>query len=319
MSTEPKATHPHTLEKPVAEGDRLKPLVIYHDHCTDGFGAAYAAWVKFGDEAEYLPMQYGKKLDPSKVLYEDRVVYIVDFSFPRDVMEHLFDRAKHVVWLDHHKTAFEAWCQVERERYENETWEGHYILLDNNKSGALLAWEHFHPEQTPPLVIRHIDDRDRWQWKMRCSREVHAALQNMQPWTFSQWREAVMPDDAYGHLVQQGGAVLRTLDRQVKSSADGAAPCAIVLDSTPTPRPVAIGLAVNTSSNISEVGNALAQASGSYGLVWYFDGGTKRANCSLRSIGDYDVSSIAKIFGGGGHKNAAGFNIDMTTLLEWLK
>ncbi|PLX31947.1 MAG: hypothetical protein C0604_06035, partial [Clostridiales bacterium] len=28
---------------------------------------------------------------------------------------------------------------------------------------------------------------------------------------------------------------------------------------------------------------------------------------SMRSKGDYDVSQIASIFGGGGHKNAAGF------------
>lgn len=35
----------------------MKPLVIYHAACADGFGAAFAAWLKLGDEAEYLPMQ----------------------------------------------------------------------------------------------------------------------------------------------------------------------------------------------------------------------------------------------------------------------
>ena len=38
----------------------MKPLVIYHDHCTDGFGAAFAAWLKLGDDADYLPMAYGR-------------------------------------------------------------------------------------------------------------------------------------------------------------------------------------------------------------------------------------------------------------------
>ena len=37
-----------------------KPLVIYHDTCADGFGAAFAAWLVLGDEADYVPMQYGK-------------------------------------------------------------------------------------------------------------------------------------------------------------------------------------------------------------------------------------------------------------------
>ena len=29
----------------------MKPLVIYHKNCADGFGAAFAAWLKLGDEA----------------------------------------------------------------------------------------------------------------------------------------------------------------------------------------------------------------------------------------------------------------------------
>jgi nanoRNase/pAp phosphatase (c-di-AMP/oligoRNAs hydrolase) len=43
------------------------------------------------------------------------------------------------------------------------------------------------------------------------------------------------------------------------------------------------------------------------------------AKCSLRSNGDYDVSAIAKAFGGGGHRNAAGFQVPVETLLWWLK
>ena len=27
----------------------MKPLVIYHANCADGFGAAFAAWLKLGD------------------------------------------------------------------------------------------------------------------------------------------------------------------------------------------------------------------------------------------------------------------------------
>ena len=38
------------------------------------------------------------------------------------------------------------------------------------------------------------------------------------------------------------------------------------------------------------------------------------ANVSLRSVGDYDVSAIAKTFGGGGHRNAAGFEVALDRL-----
>ena len=67
----------------------MKSLVIYHANCTDGFGAAFAAWLKLGDEAGYLPMEYNKNPNnyfggrPIAQWARDTDVYILDFSFPR--------------------------------------------------------------------------------------------------------------------------------------------------------------------------------------------------------------------------------------------
>src|SRR3989344_1169898 len=36
-----------------------KIAVLYHKGCTDGFGAAWAAWKKFGARAEYLGVERG--------------------------------------------------------------------------------------------------------------------------------------------------------------------------------------------------------------------------------------------------------------------
>ena len=58
----------------------------------------------------------------------------------------------------------------------------------------------------------------------------------------------------------------------------------------------------------SEAGNILAKESGTFGMTWMINS-KGMANVSLRSIGDYDVSAIAKTFGGGGHRNAAGFEV----------
>ena len=40
------------------ENQEKNIVVLYHADCLDGFGAAYAAWEKFGDTAEYIPVQY---------------------------------------------------------------------------------------------------------------------------------------------------------------------------------------------------------------------------------------------------------------------
>ena len=85
--------------------EEMRPLVIYHANCADGFAAAFAAWLKLGDDAEYVPMQYGKddvfKIPP----WTARDVYILDFSLPRDYMDKIFSEAKRVVWLDHHASS----------------------------------------------------------------------------------------------------------------------------------------------------------------------------------------------------------------------
>lgn len=286
-----------------------KPIVISHAHCTDGFGAAYAAWVKLGDDADYVFMQYGQ--EPPDVLGRD--VYILDFSFPPEVTKKMIDKSTKFVWLDHHKTAFEGWCEDgERNRCEQSNGSD-YILLDNNKSGALLAWEYFNPGYNVPDLSKLIDDRDRWQFKLYGSRELHAGL-NSRLFKFSEWHllTPVGTSDWGRNLadvVSKGRMILEVHNEQIKKSVSVAERCSINGLS---------GLSVNTSQHMSEVGNELAKASGTYGLIWYYDGATKRANCSLRSIGDYDVSAIAKFFGGGGHKNAAGFNVSLEQLQEFV-
>lgn len=311
----------------------MKPLVISHAHCTDGFGAAFAAWKKFGDEAEYLFANYGEEIDIEtwhmKYALSQREVYIIDFSFPRKTTEYLFQIAKKVVWLDHHKTAFEMWCgkeYLDEHSYYGHDYDGgsvHWICLDNNKSGALLAWEFFHPNTEVPMLIEHIDDRDRWQFKIEGSKELHCALASYKPWSFEQWDEfRVDTDRQYGRrpkLLTEGAAILRAQEQMVKGMAKGAVKCVIPAHSEAIGAVLNHGgLAINTNCHMSEVGHELANASGTFGLVYYI-GSNGKVKCSLRSNAPYDVSAIAKAFGGGGHAQAAGFEIDIDTLMGWLK
>ena len=173
-----------------------KPLVIYHDTCADGFGAAFAAWLVLGDEAEYVPMQYGKidfdfeggffnlgshEADNPCTFIAGRDVYILDFSFPKELMDYIFANAKRVVWRDHHKTAFEMWCgEYVKGMQHDQTGDVGLseadIFLDDNKSGAYLAWEYFHPGTEVPMFIQHIDDYDRWVFAIVGTKAFQKAL-----------------------------------------------------------------------------------------------------------------------------------------------
>lgn len=328
----------------------MKPLVIYHASCADGFGAAFAAWTVLGNEAEYEAHQYGADVSPNMMAehVRDREVYILDFSFPKLVMDHIFKAAKRVVWLDHHASVFKEWGipldVVGDNEYFSIEDKPHWVELNNYKSGAMLAWEYFHPGTEVPMFIQHIDDYDRWQFKIEGTKAFNKALWSYTPWSFEQWKEMFWNEahhedfsiEATG-LIEEGNAILRAHEQNVQSVVKGGArPCSIVpaiinsSDSYKAPwvwwhdeecgdTCGANGIAANCPPHLaSDVGHELANQSGTFGLLWSIDK-DNICKCSLRSNGDYDVSAIARNFGGGGHKNAAGFSVDIQTLLEWIK
>ena len=214
----------------------------------------------------------------------------------------------------------------------------HVIIHDNNKSGAMLAWEYFHPDTEVPLFIRHIDDYDRWQFKIDGTKAFNKAIWSHAPWSFKQWVEWFYDCEAgfthkyWADFYTEGEAILRAHDQNVQSVVKcSARKCMIecggnvaVIASNAfensLPGPCLLpGLAANCPPHLtSDVGHELATQSGTFGLLWCIDK-DNQCKCSLRSNGGYDVSAIAKAFGGGGHRNAAGFTTDIQTLLEWIK
>ena len=317
----------------------MKPLVIYHASCADGFGAAFAAWLKLGDDAEYVPMQYGKETDQFFTLEDgtfdsdlnilNREIFILDFSFPRWVMDGLFSVAKRVVWLDHHKTAFEMWCgKYEKGMAYSDTDGDHHVWLDDTRSGAMIAWQTFHPGTEVPMFIKHIDDYDRWQFKIDGTKAFQKALWSYAPWNFKQWaelhRQLETYDDHGGdfpHFIyKEGNAILRAHEQNVaKTVKEATMECCISTYTNDSYGASFEGLAANCPPHLqSDVGHELANQSGTFGLLWSIDK-DGQCKCSLRSNGGYDVSAIAKAFGGGGHRNAAGFTTEIQTLLERTK
>lgn len=327
-----------------------KPLVIYHDNCADGFGAAFAAWLALGDEAEYLPCMYGQIKNANDLpCVKGREVYILDFSFDRGIMEPLMILANKVIWLDHHKTSrifAEEMCGGsigDRTERHNKVLD---IIHDNDKSGAMIAWEYFHPRADIPMLIKHIDDYDRWQFKIDGTKEFNKALWSYAPWNFGQWKDLLtltnrQYEQDYFDLGiafnKEGAAILRAHDQNVQAVVKGSArKCEFWVPFVGDPVELRKqgaefrsdinqcyapkrGLAANCPPHLtSDVGHELAVQSGTFGLCWTLNQTKPVANCSLRSNGDDDVSAIAKAFGGGGHKNAAGFEVPIATLLGWM-
>lgn len=260
-------------------------VVIYHGNCPDGMTAAWAAWKELGDTATYHPALYGDSLPP---ISPGSKVYVLDFSYPRAVLVDLAQRAD-VTVLDHHKTAQADLVGLPFARF------------DMAHSGAYLAWAHFAPplDTTPPMIVQYAEDRDLWRFALPASRAISQWLRCV-PYELSAWDAAARSlETAFSACAIDGAAMLRFQDAQVRVMCDQAVARDIAGHEVHV---------VNASVFFSEVGDELcrrypAEPFGAY----YFDRGDGKRQWGARSRHGFDVSAVARTFGGGGHPAAAGW------------
>lgn len=297
-----------------------KYLVIYHAKCTDGFGAALAAYLRFGDKAEYFPCAYGQVKSLADIgklpELEDRDVYVMDFSFPPEVMSAIIDKARYVVWLDHHQSAIEDWCGKDylterRQLYVDET-EYTHIVLDNRKSGAVLSWEYFHPDSPLPPLFSYIQDRDLWAWKLPRTRDVMAAIRTY-PENFEVW-EHFLSDRSLDTLLREGVAINRLVDDQLQE---------ISAQAIKVNTGMAMAVVCNAPGSLaSELGNTLLEQHPDclLAVTWYMSSEPGKLGVSFRSRKNgFNCADFARHYGGGGHQGAAGCQWSLDVLTAFLE
>ena len=261
-------------------------VVIYHANCNDGFGAAYSAWKLLGNRAEYHAASHGSP--PPDVT--GKKVVILDFSYNNATTKALIEQAEELWVIDHHKSNM-----VELHDISN-------THFDMTKSGAMLAWEFFHPGKEAPKFINYIQDRDLWQWELPYSKEFSAAF-DMVPWNFDEY-EKFEDDSVFDDAVKRGSYILAYSKTVIKKVCDKATKRRYKDHDV---------MVVNSSHWMSEIGATLAKDC-DFAMIWYYDHDACIYKCSLRAFHDtMDVSEIAKSFGGGGHRKAAGFVLTKST------
>jgi oligoribonuclease NrnB/cAMP/cGMP phosphodiesterase (DHH superfamily) len=264
-------------------------FVIYHGNCTDGFGAAYSAWKLLGDRAEYYAAKHGES--PPDVTGKN--VVVLDFSYDNATTKRLMREARGFLVIDHHKSAMVELHDVTCTRF------------DMNHSGAMLAWKFFHPGKDAPRMIKYIEDRDLWKWELPYSKEFSAAF-DMVPLDFDEF-DKYLDDSAVDNAQERGAYILAYSKTVVSKIAKGAAHRKIDGKSV---------LVVNSPHWMSEIGAALSPRC-DFAVIWFYSHDTRQVKVSLRAHhDDADVSEIAKRFGGGGHRKAAGFALPPDTGIE---
>jgi len=264
-------------------------LVIYHADCSDGFGAAWAAWKLLGDRAEYFAAKHG--VNPPDV--KGKNVVVLDFSYDNITTKRLMQDAKGFLVIDHHKSAMIELHDVSCTHF------------DMTRSGAMLSWRFFHPGKEPPRLIKFIEDRDLWKWEIPYSKEFSAAF-DMVKFTFDDF-DKYLDDSVIDNAQEQGAYILAYSKTVISKIAKKASSRKLGGKDV---------LVVNSPHWMSELGAALAPRC-DFAIVWYRDHGSNQIKISLRAHhDDSDVSEIAKRWGGGGHRKAAGFALPDTVDIE---
>ena len=264
-------------------------LCVYHGGCPDGFGAAWVLWRHFGEHGMvFIPARYGDA--PPCVTGRD--IYIVDFSYDRDTLVALEAEADSILVLDHHKT-------------NEENLKGLYFAkFDMNTSGAVMAWNYFCGNKPLPGLLAYVQDRDLWKWELDNTKDILATIYSY-PFDFELWNtfQADIELNNCEDMLNEGQAINRERDRQINSMLSGWAITRADIGGHNVPVLNCPRVIASEVLNKLAVGEPFAAA--------YFDSENDR-EWELRSVnGGVDVSQIARMYGGGGHKHAAGF--------KWIK
>ncbi|OFZ70838.1 MAG: hypothetical protein A2451_14930, partial [Bdellovibrionales bacterium RIFOXYC2_FULL_39_8] len=234
----------------------------------------------------YIASFHGK---PAPDFAPNSKIYIVDFSYDKKTLLTLAQQNE-VVLLDHHKTA-----QADLEGLP-------FATFDMNKSGAVLAWEYLHPEKKLPLLLQYVQDRDLWQFKLPYSKELHVYIGTAK-YDFADWERLYQEFEFALDDAIEKGKLLLAYDQQ---NVDSICRQAKLVDFEGYQVP-----SVNTPLLNSDVGNKLLELypAAKFSITWYMDRDSE-IKISLRSNSDFDVSAIAKKYGGGGHFSAAGCRVN---------
>jgi oligoribonuclease NrnB/cAMP/cGMP phosphodiesterase (DHH superfamily) len=267
--------------------------------CPDGIVSAWVAQ-KYYDDAQLFGCIYQMpKEDLPPVEQGDRLI-IVDFSFPQQIIKEWLNKASEIIVLDHHKTAMENRLGIGGKLVEK---------FDMTKCGAILTWEYFFPDKPIPPFLWHIQDRDLWQFKLPMTNKVHAVMGRIgRTFQMLDLYEGLNYEREFLVLMEQlGGKLLKEKEEKIAKILERKK-CGEVAG---YPSIFHLKLASEEEPLTSDLCSALyKQHPESLFVACLMSDHLTWSLRSDRNGSNTDVSQIAKQFGGGGHRNAAGFKLE---------
>lgn len=271
----------------------MKKLCIYHANCADGFTAAWIVKRKFGNDVEFYPGFYQNA--PPNV--KDRDIILVDFSYKLNIVLDIAREAKSVTILDHHKSALDDLEGL------GQIADNVELVLDMERSGAMITWDYYFPNEQCPKLVEHIQDRDLFRFELEGTQEIQSTVFSY-PYEFEIWDKLF--STPIEELYEEGKSIHRKHSKDIKEFLE-IAQQTLCIDGHIVP-------AVNVPYTMGSDAAHLLAHDAPFAAYYYDIHGYRIFG--LRSIQDegMDVQKIAVKYGGGGHVHASGFKIPLSKI-----
>lgn len=282
-------------------------VVFYHN---DLDGKCSASIVKKSiNNCKCYSVDYRNGIDLDKFNKGDTVI-IVDFtpSVNKEFSD-IVNKAGKVIWLDHHK--------VNIEKHNNfSDLDG--IRSNTNPSACILTWKYFFPNSVIPKAVIYTSDYDTWTHEYSDSRYFETGMNSVDCNPESDiWKRLLNCDNGFSdigfsdfdstdnslinEIINRGKIISDYNNIFSKQYLEDY--CYIVnFDGYKS-------IVCNMAHFGSDFFNSINQDEYDLMIMYVYDG--NQYSYSLYSTkNDVNCAEIAKQYGGGGHKGAAGFNTE---------
>ena len=283
---------------------------FYHSADLDGHCSG-AIVKKFNPDCEMIGWNYGQEF-PNETIKPGEQVFVVDVSLPIEKMvmlaEFLFNTEGQLHWIDHHIGIIRDYKALPE--FQRKIFGGR---LRPDKAACELCWEYFTDEPIPAAVeILGIYDSWRFtesteevvkqfQYGMRTIKETRPEH------AMATWEDLFENKAARDKIMDRGRVIW---DYQNTQNEKTCRACAFLT----ALRPVHEGglplhcIAVNSNLMNSDVFKSVYDPKKHDAMLCFYRSKRGFWRVSIYSTReDVDCSRYTKIFGGGGHKGAAGF------------
>lgn len=282
-------------------------VIIHHNKDMDGFASGAICKLRY-PEAKLIGWDYSESI-PDFEQFRGEEVIMIDVTFPiREII--LLASICELTIIDHHISFKKQIDELDIEYVKNEPF---YYVYEANKAACEIGWEYLFPELEIPRAITLIGRYDTWRkdegdWEnetMPFKYFMYGNCNSVETFP-SNWIFGIDKDEiSYHYTINNAIEIGKSIAKYQENMDEG-----IVRKNVfPIEAYGLKAIAINYFPFSSEVLKSIWDDS-KYDIQIGFFYTNGKWGVSLRSIGDkVDCSLIAKARGGGGHKNAAGFEV----------